>query len=165
MELITLCKVTKRNQTFTNIDDTVSSKEHSVHPGKLLHKDKRRVRQYISNEIKDTTLVKNPQRNSNYYSYNMCHETNNNTRNSTEQTICASWTSNGNKKNPTPRHPGRLQSWDRSMSMFSKKAYDARIAQEKQKPLINNNNNQPMQHLFKFWNQMKTPKSKSFSDN
>lgn len=163
-----------------------------LQPGKLLLKDNKRIRRYINTETEETHVisVQNRQRSSNYYSYNMCHDitdknnTNKNNSNNNDastrsaqaaktiagqkRTICG-WmcTNNNNENNLTPVHPGRFQASERTErreSMFSKHANNARRSQQKQKPLINNSKNQPMQHLFKFWNQMKTSKSKSFSN-
>ena len=186
MESIGLCDSIQKSQPFTNIisnEDTMSGK-HVQQPGKLLHKDKRRIRRYISIGAEEThvALAQNRRRSSNYYSYNMCHETtdknkniNNDTNTKSIQTVNTigrqkptvyGWMcTNNNETDLTPVHPGRLQAYERRESVFSKHANNARRSQQKQKPLINNSKNQPMQHLFKFWNQMKTPKSKSFTNN
>ena len=199
MEPTTLCDQTQKMQPFTNINtngDTMSGRNHPgkpvPQPGKLLHKDNKRIRRYISTGTEEThvALAQNRYRSSNFYSYNMCHDItdNNNNDNSTitkgiqpaktigrqRRTICGWMCTNNinnnnnndnNENNFTPVHPGRFLAYaERRESMFSKHANNVRRSQQKQKPLINDSKNQPMQHLFKFWNQMKTPKSRSFSN-
>ena len=117
------------------------SGKHVQQPGKLLHKDKRRIRRYISIGAEEThvALAQNRRRSSNYYSYNMCHETtdknkniNNDTNTKSIQTVNTigrqkptvyGWMcTNNNETDLTPVHPGRLQAYERRESVFSKHA-------------------------------------------
>ena len=180
-EILSKDSIVRQNEAFTNINsETVptamsggeSNNCHVQNPGNP-YKDKKRVRQYISSNIKDMNITPAQIRghgSSNYFSYNMCNQNNSNRSNSitnrnvnnhkavqSQKTVFA-WETNVKASAGNTDQP---RTWDRKVSMFSHKAFDARKFQVKQKPLINNNKNQPMQHLFKFWNQMKTTKTKN----
>eukprot|EP00111_Clytia_hemisphaerica_P017295 TCONS_00051206-protein len=147
---------------FSNIAKLDEKRNIEPSGGAMLrNKDKRRYRQYIRQQI---NVKQAPKQDSNRYSYNLCVE-NMRTHKQQQQQNKNTWNNHHSQQDNglvslnawSPEEKlERPQLWKRKVSLYSRQAYMLRKEQTKPEPLINDNKNQPMQQLFKFWGQMKS---------